>query len=134
MADFDFDELKDKITDLNDTDDSTSEYDPADIEKNKGLSVLAYFSWLVLIPLICAKDSKFARFHCNQGILLAIVETVAGILFGVLGSIKYIGWVFGIVGGLVEIVMFVLLVIGVINAANGKAKDLPVFGSIRLLK
>ena len=44
MADFDFDELKDKITDLNDTDDSTSEYDPADIEKNKGLSVLAYFS------------------------------------------------------------------------------------------
>ena len=130
----DFDEIKEKITDLNDTDDSTASYDPADIEKNKGLSILAYFSWLVLIPLICAKDSKFARFHCNQGILLAIAETAAGIVLGILGHIKFIGWIFGIVGGIAELAFFVLLIIGVINAANGKAKDLPVIGSIRLLK
>lgn len=133
MADFDFNELKGKLEDMNNTADTTSAYDPADVSKNKGMAILAYFGWLVLIPLLCAKESRFARFHCNQGLILAIVGTICSILIGALGRIPLIGWLFGIVGGLVGIVVFVLFIIGVVNAANGKAKELPVIGSIHLL-
>ena len=33
------------------------------------MAILAYFGILVLIPILAAKDSKFARFHANQGLL-----------------------------------------------------------------
>ena len=61
---------------FNDTADTTDQFDAADIEQNKAMGVLAYLSWLVLIPLFAAKDSKFSRFHVNQGLVLAIVEIV----------------------------------------------------------
>lgn len=133
MADFDFNELKDKLEDMNNTADTTAQYDPEDVNKNKGMAILAYFSWLVLIPLFCAKESRFARFHCNQGLILSIVETIAGILLGALCGIPFIGWIFAIVGAVVEVVMLIMLVIGVVNAANGRAKELPVIGTIHLL-
>jgi len=44
------------------------------------MAILAYLTWLVLIPLFAAKESKFARFHCNQGIVLAVAEIIAVIV------------------------------------------------------
>ena len=35
---------------FNDTADTTDQFDAADIEQNKAMGVLAYLSWLVLIP------------------------------------------------------------------------------------
>lgn len=51
-------------------------YAPADTDaqQNKAMGILAYLSWLVLVPLLAAKNSPFARFHANQGLALAIVE------------------------------------------------------------
>ena len=48
----------------------------ADIEKNKPMAILAYLSWLVLIPVLLGRKSKFARYHANQGLVIAIAETV----------------------------------------------------------
>ncbi len=50
-----------------------------DVEKFKGLAVLAYIFFL--IPLIAAPNSKFARFHANQGLLLFILLVI--VVFGV---------------------------------------------------
>ncbi len=127
-------DLNDKLNELNDTPDTTSEYDPADIDKNRGMAVLAYLSWLVLIPIFAAKESKFARFHANQGLVLAIAEIAAFLILEILGGIPVIGVLFSIVSGLVGLVAFVMTVIGIINAANGKAKELPVIGKFRILK
>lgn len=122
-----FDEAAEKFKSLNDTADTTSEYDPEDIAKNKGMAVLAYLSWLVLIPLFAAKESKFARFHTNQGIVLAIAATVGGVLIGILpDSLSFIG-------GLFELAVIIVDVIGIVNAANGRAKELPVIGTWRIL-
>ena len=128
-------DINEKIKEITDTRDSTAEFEPADIEKNKGMSILAYISWLVLIPLFCAKDSKFARFHVNQGLVLAIVETVGSIVFfRVLAKLPLIGWLFGIVGGLFDLAVFILFIIGIVNVMNGKAKELPIIGRISLIK
>ena len=61
--------------------------DPKDVEKNKVMAVLAYF--IFFLPLLTdAKDSPFAKFHANQGLLL--------LLFSVIGQI--VGSVVPIIG------------------------------------
>ena len=127
-----------KISALNETADTTADFDKADIEQNKVMGVLAYLSWLVLIPIFAAKGSKFARFHANQGLVLAITEIAWWIVQGILSSVLYsISWRLGFIStilGLVNIVFLVLLVIGIMNAAYGRAKELPVIGKFKILK
>lgn len=124
---------------LNNTADYTNTFDPADIQQNKLMGVLAYLSWLVLIPIFAAPKSKFARFHANQGLILAIVHTSWIILSTILEFILtiinwYVGWIFGIIFTLLGLVFIVPLILGIINASNGRAKELPLIGKIRILK
>lgn len=127
-------DLNQKINEFNNTKDSTSEFDPNDIQQNKVMAILAYLSWLVLIPLFAAKESKFARYHCNQGIMLAIAEIIVWVIFGMLSIIPYVGWIFIVLNSLISLVCLVFAVTGIINAANGKAKELPFIGKFNILK
>lgn len=135
--------FSDAINKITDTADNTAEFDPADISANKVFAVLAYIGILVLIPLIGAPNSKFARFHANQGLVLLIGELAYGIARGVLLSV--LSWVlFGparilylavkYITGILNLVFAVLAILGIINAAQGKAKELPLVGQIHLLK
>ena len=128
-----------KIAALNNTADTTADFDKADIEQNKVMSILAYLSWLVLIPIFAAPKSKFARFHANQGLVLAITEVAWWIVTGVVSTILYniswtLGSLFGTLLGLVNLVFLVMLVLGIVNAAGGRAKELPVIGKFKILK
>ena len=107
-------------------DDYTDEVDPEDVKENKLMAALAYIGILVLIPIFAAKDSKFARFHANQGLVLFIIEAIAGAL----ATAKVLGWLFGIV----DFVCLILAIVGIVYAVQGKAKELPVIGNIKLLK
>ena len=127
-------DLNQKINEFNNTKDSTSEFDPNDIQQNKVMAILAYLSWLVLIPLFAAKESKFARYHCNQGIMLAIAEIIVWVIFGILSIIPYVGWIFIVLNSLISLVCLVFAMTGIINAANGKAKELPFIGKFNILK
>ena len=127
-------DLNDKLNELNNTPDTTAEYDQNDIEQNKVMAILAYLGILVLVPLFAAKESKFARFHTNQGLVLAIAEIVVSIAVNILDGIPLVGIIVSIAGGLIGLVSFILAIIGIINAAQGKAKELPVIGGIKLLK
>ena len=129
MSDF-----NDKFNEFNNTADTTSQYDKNDIEQNKIMAVLAYISWLVLIPIFAAKDSKFARFHVNQGIVLAIAETICWIILGILKKLPLIGWIFALVDGLFSLVCVIFAIIGIVNAVNGRAKELPIVGKYRIFK
>lgn len=127
-----------KIASLNNTADTTDEFDKTDIDQNKVMGVLAYLSWLVIIPIFAAPKSKFARFHANQGLVLAITEIVWWIVQAILSSILYaISWRLGFlvsILSLVNIAFLVMAIMGIINAANGRAKELPVIGKFRILK
>lgn len=114
-----------KISQLNDTKDDTASFDAADIEKNKFMAVLAYI--IFLIPLLAAKDSPFAKFHANQGLVLFL----GIILSSIVAVIPIIGWMIAPIAGLI---ITVLSVIGIINALNGNAKELPIIGKFKILK
>ncbi len=130
--------LSSKISGFNNTADTTASYDRTDIEQNKVMAILSYFSLLVLVPIFAAPTSKFARFHANQGLLLLIVEVAWWIIQIILTVIIYaISWRLGfltIILSLVNIPILILVILGIVNAANGKAKELPLIGKIRLIK
>lgn len=126
-----------------DTPDYTSQYHPVDIQNNKGISVLSYLGILFLIPMLAAKHSPFARFHVNQGMVLLIFEIGYGIVKAVILSLINIMFSFSgnplysLVSTMLNIaglVFLVLTVVGIVNAANGKAKELPIIGKIILYK
>lgn len=119
------------VNNLNDTPDTTAEFDEEDIKNNKIMAILAYLEILVLVPILAAKDSKFARYHANQGLILFITSLILGIVSGVLNFLPVIGWLFSIC---VSFSILLLMILGIINAANGKAKELPIMGKYRILK
>ena len=123
---------------FSDTEDTSAEYDKKDVEDNKIMAVLAYLGILFLVPLLAAPNSKFARFHANQGIVLAITEVAYSIVYSILAAIfsmiPVLGGILTVVLGLVWIVFLVFVILGIVNAVNGKAKELPVIGKFRILK
>ncbi|MDR1825328.1 MAG: hypothetical protein LBR27_08405 [Bifidobacteriaceae bacterium] len=113
-----------------------------DIQANKIHAVLAYLGILILVPLLSGtyKTSRFARYHTNQALTLIIFSIGASIVFSILGGIGLaITWGLGValfgLYGLVALAMWVLIIIGIVNAAGGKYKPLPVIGGkLNLLK
>ncbi len=125
----------DTVKELNNTKDTTSDFDPADIEKNKILSLFSYLGILFLIPLLACQDSKFARYHVNQGIILFLAELVYGVVCGIVTVvIMWIPVIGLIICGLLSLVPLVFKIIGIVNAVQGRAKELPIIGKYRLLK
>jgi uncharacterized membrane protein len=96
-------------------------------ENDKIMAALGYV--LFIIPMFAAPESKFAKFHANQGLILLIF----GILVQVLGAvIPFIGWfLIWPIGSLVTVVYFLL---GIVNAMGGKEERLPVIGNYDILK
>lgn len=87
-----------------------------EIEKGKLLVILGYLCCF-LIPLLGAKDNKFAMYHCEQMIVIILLYVIGGVLSLIL------------IGYLVQLFAFVLTIIGIINAATGKYGPLPLVGS-----
>jgi uncharacterized membrane protein len=102
-----------------------------DAEKNRAFGILAYIGILFLVPLLAAPDSKFAKFHANQGLNLFIGECILGIAWWVLVWIPVIGWLAGFAAW---VILVTLSIMGIINAANGKMQKLPLVGDIQLIK
>ena len=113
--------------------------DQEDFLRNKTNAILAYFGPLVLIPILSAPDSRYARFHANQGLIL-LIACVAYSLVGALlnAIILAISWrlyfITTIIISVAAIVFTVLAVIGIINAAKGRMQELPFIGRFLLLR
>ena len=88
------------------------------------------------------KNSPFAKYHINQGIVNIIFGVIMGIAWGIgfgIGTafvfvfypLAIIIW---IISYLLLIPYVVLAVIGIINASKGEMKPLPFIGKFTILK
>ena len=120
-SDFDLNQLgKDSV-------DNTALFSAQDISENKVICILCYFGLLLLIPLLVKKDSAFARFHSNQGLVLFLFDIIVSIL----AVVPVVGWIISVVGSIAGLVFWIM---GLVNVLNGRAKTLPLIGGITLIK
>ena len=92
----------------------------------KVTSIFAYIGLVFWLIAFLAGDKEGAKFHLNQGLVLAI----ANIILGVLAVIPIVG----IIAGIASFVCFIFAIIGIVNAAKDEEKPLPLIGSIQILK
>ena len=85
----------------------------------KTTSIVAYLTWIGLLIAILLGDREGAKFHVNQALVIW--------LFGLLGAIPCVGWIWGIF-------CFICAIIGFISALNGTEKEVPLLGRMKLLK
>jgi uncharacterized membrane protein len=106
------------------------EADPNDAEQNKGMAVIAYI--LFFIPLLTGdhRKSPFVMYHTNQGLVLFLASSAAMLVSSML-MIVLIGLVLMPIFGIASLA---LVVIGIINAVNGKMKPLPLIGKFTIIK
>lgn len=120
--------------------DTTSYFSRSDIKSNRLMAVLSYLSVLVLIPVFAAKNSPYARFHASQGVNLLILSVLWAIVSGIIGAIVgaigavVLSVLWGIVFWVITIALVLMMVIGILGALQGRARELPLIGGFRILK
>ena len=132
-------QAREKFEQFTDTPDTTAQYTQEDMDSNKGMCVLAYLGILMLIPLLIQllgnKKSEYVRFHTNQGLVLFLIMTAWDVAEGILSHLLWFsGWVVDVADVAVGIIGLVFTIIGIINVAKCRARELPIIGGIRILK
>ena len=95
------------------------------VEEGKTMAIISYITVIGLIVAFVMNNDKkntYATYHIRQSLGLGLLA----IAFAVLDFIPYIGWIFG----LGFILIFVLWILGLINAVNGEEKPLPIVGKL----
>ena len=111
-----------------------------DLKGKKFTACLSYLFWFAVIPMIYSTESKFIKYHANQGFVLATVETIFLVITVIVSKILWS--VSRATSLLVETTMLmvfvgvfgVLSLIGIFNVIRGKEKPIPTVGHIKLLK
>ncbi|MEK6822280.1 MAG: DUF4870 domain-containing protein [Nanoarchaeota archaeon] len=97
----------------------------ANTGESKLFAFLAYLLGIIgfLIVLLLKKNDKFAMYHAKQSLVLFIASVIVGIVGG---FVPVIGWFVILPVG--YLLVFILAIIGIINALTGKEKALPLIG------
>ena len=96
------------------------------VSSNRKLySILCYIWVLWLVALVAAQDDPVVKRHINQGLNLFILWTVASILAHIP--------ILDIAGGILYILCLVLAVIGIVSAARGDDRPLPILSILTLI-
>lgn len=97
----------------------------------KFMSLLSYFAFLVLIPLICMSKDKVVKRHASNGLALLIIEL----------SLYVLATIFSSISAVVVIIIYVLLlfpliftIIGIVCVAQDMHKEVPLIGKMKILK
>jgi len=92
-----------------------------DFSQNSLIAAASYVGPLVVIPFLTNKEDPFTKFHIKQGLVLF----VAYLLLWVLSGFMYFLWP---IIQLVNLGLFILSIIGIVNALQHKEKELPLVG------
>lgn len=120
-----------------------------EIEEGKGMAILSYI--LPFIPYFVEKENKYVKYHARQGMDLFVVWIAYSILYSILTSVikvqttcgswfgieipcKITPWWVTYPLGAIYLGLLALVIIGIVNVVNGKAKPLPLFEKFKIFK
>ena len=98
---------------------------PASGQPNTGMAIVAYI--LFFVPLLTdAKNDPFVKFHVKQGIVVFALSVILWVIKMLIPWywLFRLYWLFDLAG--LAILVFVIL--GIVNAAQGKQEKLPLVG------
>jgi len=87
------------------------------------MGILSYLGILVIIPFLMAKENPFVKFHIKQGLVLVAIQLLVWLL-----SETFLFKIDSLVP-FVQIVLFILSVIGIVNVLKKRERELPFVGS-----
>ncbi|NQV90618.1 hypothetical protein HQ487_04435 [Candidatus Uhrbacteria bacterium] len=92
-----------------------------DVQEDRLFAAIGYLGILCLVPLLLKKESAFAQHHGKQGLVVLLVWLALwlGNIVPILGQIV---WTLG------TFALLVLIILGMINALQGKMWDMPFLG------
>ena len=99
-----------------------------EVEEGKAFAILSYALSLIglpffLIPLIM-RNNDFSLYHAKQTMMIWLVGIAGAVVSGILSFIC-VGVILGVV---LAIGLLVLTIMGLINAAQGQQKPVPIIG------
>lgn len=97
------------------------------VEEGKTIAIIAYITLIGLIIAIVMNNDKkndFARYHIRQSLGIMLLYIAVWILFIIISMIVYIP----LLSTIVYLGLLVLLILGILAAAQGEKKPIPVFG------
>lgn len=120
--------------------------DGSPLPSEKGVAWLSYVGLLFLVPMFARKNSEYCRFHVKQGATICAVEIayaiVKAIIMAIINAIfpGYTYWgitvhsgvynAFDIIFSLAYIFIAVISIIGIVSAATGNKRELPLVSKI----
>ena len=99
-----------------------------DTKTTSWVSYITFIGWIVAY---LAGDKEGAKFHLNQSLIIWLGYLCVFVASFILAFIPILGW---LVAYAAYIFLFVMWIIGLINAIKQEEKELPLIGKIRILK
>lgn len=93
----------------------------------KATGIVSYLTLVGWLIAYLAGDREGAKFHLNQSLVLLISGVVASM-------VHYLPFIGRFAGNILQLVIFIFWVIGFVYACEGKDEEIPVLGSIKILK
>lgn len=138
--------IKEKITTfMSSTNDYTDTFSLEEIESGKALSIVAYL--IPLVPFILSKKNNYIRFHTINGmnilftyLIFLIIKRTLSYIFGtpcdLVNGLKCIILPISlrILFAFINMIFSFIILYGLINVCNSKAKEIPVISRIKLFK
>ncbi|GAA4196749.1 hypothetical protein GCM10022289_02950 [Pedobacter jeongneungensis] len=96
---------------------------------NKSLAIISYITiigWLIAYFIGKDKADTLLKYHLRQSLGLAIVSIIFNVAFTIIASIVPALSFLGLIG----YAFIILWILGIINAANGALKPVPLIGKM----
>ena len=106
----------------------------SDAVQHKIYGIISYLVIFWVVGLVAAPRSPFVRFHANQGLVLFITMLLVKIGGRELYMLPLVGSYLAWAAQLLELGCWILMLIGIVNAARGECQRLPVIGGFDVLK
>jgi uncharacterized membrane protein len=98
-----------------------------EIAQGKVLAIVGYIVGLVaIIVLLAVRNNAFALYHAKQSVMIFLTSLALCVVVAVLMFVP----VLGTIAPVVLLAVLVLAIMGVINAAKGEMKPLPLIGAM----
>ena len=97
-------------------------------KKDKVAAVFSYLNWIfwAIAFIIRNRDDQLSHHHLNQGFVLAVAQSIAGVMMRFNGLI-------GVAGDIIGLVILILTIMGIVRALRGSDEPLPIIGDIKLI-